>query len=321
MSDHINPNILLVGASQMAQDYVNVLKEIKSDFTVVGRGLNSARNFEKLTGVKVITGGLSQFLSVNSTIFDHAIVAVGVEELAKTTIELLEAGIKKILVEKPAGLNIDDINAINIKANKKNADVVVAYNRRYYSSVIKAKEIIENDGGINSFNFEFTEWSHIIKDASIKQRVKQNWLLANSSHVLDLAFYLGGNPIKLCSYSHGKLDWHTKAVFAGAGITDKEALFTYHANWDAPGRWAVEFLTKKHRLILKPLEELFIQQIGSVSIEKVALDDKLDHTFKPGLYKQIIAFLPNNASGTLLSIQEHVKKAEIYQKILEGSEI
>ena len=70
---------------------------------------------------------------------------------------------KNILVEKPAGLNKQKIMEVSELAKEKDAQVYVAYNRRYYASVLKAQEIIAEDGGVTSFNFEFTEWAHVIE--------------------------------------------------------------------------------------------------------------------------------------------------------------
>ena len=65
-------------------------------------------------------------------------------------------------------------------------------------------------------------------------------------HVVDLAFYLCGKPDEISCYTTGGLNWHSAAsVFAGAGITKKNVLFSYNANWGAPGRWGVEIMTKK----------------------------------------------------------------------------
>ena len=138
--------------------------------------------------------------------------------------------------------------------------------------------------------------------------------MANSSHVIDLAFYLGGQPTELSSYTAGKLPWHPNAaIYAGAGKTENNALFSYQANWQAPGRWALEFLTSKHRLIFRPMEQLQIQQLGSVAIEPVEIDDSLDHDFKPGLYRQVQAFL--GCQQGLPTIQEQQKMLPFYQKI------
>jgi hypothetical protein len=91
---------------------------------------------------------------------------------------------------------------------------------------MKAKEMIEQDGGVLSFNFEFTEWPHTIEVLDIKEEVKQHWFLANSTHVVDTAFFLGGRPRQLTSFQANSLDWHKSgAIFTGAGISENDALF------------------------------------------------------------------------------------------------
>ena len=233
-----------------------------------------------------------------------------------TTIKLITAGVKNILVEKPAGLNLEEVTNIANMAKENSTNVYVAYNRRFYASTLKAQEIIKEDGGVTSFNFEFTEWSHVIEKLDKSEKVKNAWFYANSTHVVDLAFFLGGKPKEMSCYATGGLPWHPSAsVFAGAGISETGALFSYQANWEAPGRWGVEILTKKHRLILRPLEKLQIQKIGSINVEYVDIDDRLDVEFKPGIYKQVETFL--YAENSLLGILLHEKFFEFYISIIE----
>jgi predicted dehydrogenase len=316
MPDNVK-DVILVGAGIMAQDYAKVLSSQNYTFTVIGRSLASAAIFKEQTGVDVITGGLKEYLKGKSALPDIAIVAVGVEQLAVTTTMLLERGVKRILVEKPAGIDTEEIALIARFAKKQTAQVFVAYNRRFYAATIKAREIIAADGGVTSFNFEFTEWSHVIEPLEADPVVKNNWFLANSTHVVDLAFFLGGEPCEISSYTAGGLSWHpSAAVFAGAGITGMGALFSYQANWAAPGRWGVEMLTNRHRLIFRPMEQLHIQEIGSVAISKVEIYDELDQQFKPGLYRQVDSFLSSPVSEDLLSIDDHLTRTEqIYTKI------
>lgn len=316
MSDNLKQKVLLVGAGPMSVDYFNVLKNLDCDIAVVGRGEKSAKQFFDKTGFKAITGSLSKFLSKNIEVFSKVIVAVGMEELKNATVQLINHSFKSILVEKPAGLTFQEIQDLESYSKKKNVDVFVAYNRRFYASVIKAKEIIEDDGGVTSFNFEFTEWSNVIEKLVKAQGVKENWFLGNSTHVVDLAFYLGGKPAQISCFTAGGLEWHPKAsVFAGAGIAANGALFSYQANWAAPGRWGVEILTKKHRLILRPLEKLQIQNIGSINIEFIELEDELDKKFKPGLYCQIKSFIDNSLHSPP-TILEHKNNCEYYAKII-----
>lgn len=290
--------IWLIGAGTMAIDYAKVLSALRIEFTTVGRGARTARQFQEVTGQPVATGGLASFLESSPVFPDAAIVCVGVEALSQTCIELLHAGIRKILVEKPAALDTRGIQEIHRIALKTGAEIIVAYNRRFYAATLHANRIIEEDGGILSCNFEFTEWGHEIADLTKAPGVKDKWFLANSTHVVDLAFYLAGKPVKMSCYTAGSLPWHpSSSIFSGAGITDRGALFSYHANWGAPGRWGVEALTANYRLIFRPMESLHLMCKGSVKIEPVEIDDSLDKMFKPGLYEQVVRFLNGQYDG------------------------
>ena len=176
--------------------------------------------------------------------------------------------------------------------------------------------MIARDGGVTSFNFEFTEWSHVISPLKKGEGEKEKWFLGNSTHVVDLAFYLGGSPKDLSSYTSGGLDWHPSAsIFCGAGISNLGALFSYTANWESAGRWGVEILTKDHKLILRPLEKLRIQKRGSITANFVEdINYSLDDKFKPGLYIQTEKFLKNKFRE-MCSIREQAEAVKTYNRM------
>src|SRR3989339_586286 len=106
MSDNLErKEVVLVGAGPMAIEYARVLKAQDIGFKVIGRGERSAAAFEKVTGIPVVTGGLEAWLEKGKAAGGTAIVATSVDDLASSTIALLENGFKKILTEKPGGLN------------------------------------------------------------------------------------------------------------------------------------------------------------------------------------------------------------------------
>lgn len=305
-------DVWVVGSGQMAIDYIKVLDSLNQSFKVIGRGEKAASLCEEKTGKTVIRGGLGPFLDANPLPCKYAIVAVNVDALAETTIQLINSGVKSILVEKPAGLNPFEIQAVRDAAVSNGSDVYVAYNRRFYAATLHAKRMIADDGGLLSCNFEFTEWGHVIEGLTKGPGVKERWFLGNSTHVVDLAFYLAGKPQQLSCYTTGSLPWHPAAsVFAGAGITDKGVLISYQANWLAPGRWGVEALTANHRLIFRPMETLQVMHKGSVRIDQVEIDDSLDKTFKPGLYEQVSRFLDDRTDG-FCSLAEQVENWDYY---------
>ncbi|KRE46299.1 Gfo/Idh/MocA family oxidoreductase [Paenibacillus sp. Soil522] len=321
MPSHITDDILLVGTGRMGAAYANVLRTMSRKIVVIGRGRQSASQFEKETGIQPITGGFEQWLVHTERVPDTAIVALPVEELATAALLLLRYGVRRILIEKPGGINESELQAVRNDAQARNADVYVGYNRRFYASTHKALEFIKEDGGVSSFHFDFSEWSHVIAKSDKAPAVKENWFLANSTHVVDLAFFVGGIPRQMNVYTAGGLAWHPAAsVFCGAGCTDKGALFSYHADWESPGRWGIELMTRKRRLMLRPLEQLQVQHIGSTLVEQASLEDHLDLMYKPGLYRQTEAFLENSNHASLVTIEQQCDRwKRFYSPIVNAS--
>lgn len=309
-------NIWLIGAGPIAQEYGKVLKALGYDFTVIGRGEKSAQDYKINVGKDVFIGGLELFLSTKPVVADKAIIATNLHSLSINTIKLLEYGVKDILCEKPGFLYANELESVYTLAKVKEASVYYAYNRRFFTSVLKTEEIIKEDGGVKSFNFEFTEWGHVIEKMNKTNGELANWMYANSTHVIDLAFFLGGQPVLMNSYTAGELSWHKPSIFAGAGITDKGALFNYSANWNAPGRWGVEVLTTKRRLFLRPMEKLQIQLLGSVAINLIDIDDSVDQEYKPGFLLQTKAFLSEDRSRLCSISQQYENTNKLYSKII-----
>ena len=307
--------IWLIGAGGMSVDYVKVLKAQNQEFSVIGRSEKSAQSFEEKTGEPVVVGGLDSFLQSKPELPDSAIVSVGLEQLFESTMQLLDYGVKHILVEKPGGLKLSEINALADKASDNDANIYIAYNRRFYSSTLKAQELIEQEGGVTSFNFELTEWGHVIEKLDKPKKVLEKWFLANSTHVADMAFFLGGKPKEISCFTSGSLSWHPSAsIFAGAGVSDNGALFNYAANWESAGRWSVEMLTNENRYVFRPMESLQVQKRGTIPLINIQVDDELDKEFKPGLFKQVEAFICNENSR-LCSIHEHFILFPFYEKM------
>ena len=305
----------LVGSGIMALDYYEVLKELNVKFDVIGRGDVSANNFYKKTGKNVIKG-FSKIIN-SETSPSIAIVAVNIENILEVTRQLLISGTKNILIEKPGSLNLSNLIELNDLANKKNSKIYIAYNRRFFSSVIELKKRLVFDEGLRGIFFDFTEWSHLIKNLDKSQEVLNRWLIANSTHVIDLAFHLAGLPKEneYKFFKSGKLDWHPSgSKFNGSGITQQEIPFSYFSDWDAPGRWSLELLTKKNRYILKPMEKLQKIEKGSIKVDEVNIDDSLDKKFKPGLYTQVKKFLFKETKD-LCSLSEHIKAFPFYKLI------
>lgn len=304
----------LIGAGPMAVAYAAVLDALSQPFDVVGRSESSALAFSEKVGRAVRRGGVQAALAADGAPA-YAIVATGCEALLDTTLALLDAGTTHVLVEKPAGLSTAEVAAIDRLAHSRGARVAVAYNRRCFASVEKARELIAEDGGLQSMTFDFTEMAEKVGRMDRLRAVRERWLLANSTHVIDLAFHLAGRPREWSASRGGHLDWHPAgAIFAGAGVTDRDVLFSYTANWQGPGRWGLELVTAKRRLVLRPMEVLQVSAAALAVPEPVACDDRHEKSLKPGLYRQTEAFLRGD-DGNLCLIAEHLDLMPVYERI------
>jgi predicted dehydrogenase len=309
----MNKRVLVVGAGGMAEAYHKVLDAMRVEFDMVCRSEASADLFLQKTGYRPISGGLDQYLE--TTVPEYAIIATGIEHLYEATKSLLQKGVQYLLIEKPGALYVEDLQELHELSNSIGSTIFIGYNRRFYSSVTKLLTLVEEDGGVQSISFDFTEWSDSIAPLVKGEGVKEKWVLSNSTHVIDLAFYIAGKPIELTTYVSGGLFWHTSgSCFTGAGVTETNALFSYRSDWDSQGRWGVNVYSKNFSYSLCPLEGLSRISRNSVLSEKVELDDELDLEFKPGLYKQVQAFFDLKTKD-LCSLDEHIALFSTYEKI------
>lgn len=312
-------DVALIGAGPMAMAYAAVLKDIGTTTRVIGRGEKSAATFKEKTGLDVRTGGLEDYLASGEDLPDYAIISTPVDALAPNAKALIAAGIKNILVEKPAGVTPEETLELADFAASHSANVYVAYNRRYYSSVLAAKKLIKEDGGATSLRMEFSEFAFRIKDVPTAAHIKSQWLYANSTHVLDMGFFLAGYPMAISGMQASGSDWHPAgSQFVGHGRLDNGGLFSYHADWDAAPRWMVEVMTPKRTLMFNPLEKLNERSPEGFAITPVELEDDLDTRFKPGLYKQTEAFLKGETAD-LATIASHAHHMEDIYKVIRGA--
>lgn len=294
--------ILIVGAGSIAREYLKVCLAQGHDPVVVGYGevnVDLARDINPSCEFHI--GGLENYLKKHErNLPDTAIVSTPIETLYGHVRLLLNLGCSRILVEKPLVFTEQEANELAILAKQNNSNVFIAFNRRFYSSVRKAMSIIESDGGLSSMFFDFTEAIHRISKQKYDHRTLRNFGIANSSHVLDTAFFLAGMPRNMYASAEGSLPWHPDgSVFTGNGVTVKNVMFSYHANWSSAGRWSIQLMTPRRKLILCPMEKLQMQELGSFEISYVDIHDNLDIEFKPGFYRQVEAFLNDDKSSLL----------------------
>jgi predicted dehydrogenase len=308
----LNKKIYLFGSGPMAVAYSKVLDSLSCDYLVFGRGKVSAQIFTSETKRNVYLGPLENYLK-KIDLNTYAVVAVSNENLYSVTARIINCGVKNILLEKPGALTIEGIKELSKLAHENKCNVFIALNRRFYSSTLAAKRIIEEDGGVTSCFFSFTEW--LDKMPYYPKEVLNTWMVSNPIHVLDHFINFCGKPKQIESFQKAPLDWHPAgSIFVGAGVTEKNIPFSYHSNWESAGRWRVELLTKKRNLIFSPMEKLFQIKKNTIDQEEIQLNDSSDINFKPGILKQVKAFLDND-KNLFVTLEQQLENFHTYYKI------
>lgn len=311
-------DVLLVGTGRMGSAYAAVLKALDQNVVAVGRTSEGVEIFSAETSIKAHAGGMSAYLAAGNSVPQYAIIAVDPSQLSDVTRETIEAGCRSVLLEKPGGLYKEELVKLQKMAEATGARVEIAYNRRHLASVLKAREMIKESGGAKSFTFEFNERTNVksvLAQLGVEKQTQERWFVANSTHVIDTAFYLCGEPRVLDGFSAAGPLWAPlPSLFSGAGITEGGVPFSYHANWEVPGPWDVVIGVDGGNVVLRPLETVAFERDGK--IEPVEFKNEIDQKYKPGLYHQVEAFLSGSSDLPLLSHQ--IKRFDWYEKILNG---
>lgn len=315
--------VLLVGAGPMAQAYLSALRITHPGVSVqvAGRSAESAARFAAQTGVTPTTGPLAEQLVKLDREVKTAIVAVQVDLLPAVTKQLLDAGFERVLLEKPGAPTVEQ--AADLAKSDPEDRIRIAYNRRFLTSSQYVRRAIEAEGGVTSFSFEFTEVEERIAATRHAALVKANWALANSSHVMDMAFDLAGGAedlsdvIVAAALSSGHIDWHPRgARFAGCGSVGDKTLFSYTADWKSGGGWAVELVTAERRFIMRPLETVIVQPKGSFTRSQVDVPAE-EAGLKPGLPGMLRCFLDGDQSaGSLPTAREQARRMALFDSLL-----
>ncbi len=306
-------SVILIGTGPMAREYAIAFNQMGiTNVTVISKNDKETTDFSNSFNFKVLHGGYQQHLQKLKKV-DLVVIVTPIPQLLDAAKIAIDAGQKKILIEKPGSLYHEKLMLFSKKITDQT--IRIGYNRLLYPSFHKLKFLAEQDGGITSCTFSFTEWVHTINFELYPSEVYSRWGISNSLHVISMAMELIGMPKSLSTFQQGSLDWHPSgSSFVGSGISEKNIPFSYHADWDSAGRWGIEVMTKKNSYRLIPLEGLFVCHKGSINWEPIQLNPEYPKV-KTGIAEQIAIMLNDKIENEIGLIT--LDKASQYNKLAE----
>ncbi|MFO1248253.1 MAG: Gfo/Idh/MocA family oxidoreductase [Alphaproteobacteria bacterium] len=144
---------------------------------------------------------------------DAVIIATLHGSLAPIAIGALEAG-KHVLVEKPAGMNVDEVARVAAAAKKAGKVCKVGFNHRFHPAIWKAKEIVDS-GALGPMMFVRGRYGHggrlgMEKEwRAIPELSGGGELIDQGSHLIDLSRWFLGD-LELAFAATPTLFWDMK---------------------------------------------------------------------------------------------------------------
>jgi predicted dehydrogenase len=272
-----------------------------------GMGREHARAFAALPGVTVAgiasrtrakadalarEAGIAHVADSVAELYERTqanLVVVAVPELAANAVA--KAAFRHpwaVLLEKPAGYDLADARDIAAAAAGRPQPVMVALNRRFYSSTAAARADLDSRAGE-------TRFVHVQDQQSFAEarrykhppQVVERFMYANSVHIIDLLRVFGRGEVQEVNVVSPWRGEATEVVLAHVRFASGDHGL-YEGLWRGPGPWACAVSTPSRRWTMQPLERAAYQNAGERTRHDVDLAEE-DRAYKAGFLRQAAA--------------------------------
>jgi predicted dehydrogenase len=275
--------VAIIGAGAMAHEHLRAFQDVPG-VEIAGlysRTRSRAASLASMHGVTVVCASVAELYE--RTRAELVVVAVNVSELAVVTCACLEFP-WTVLTEKPIGYNLEEAQTVQRVAESKQRRVLVALNRRFLSSTRAALADLKLRDGPRYIRVQDQQSLDQAAASGHPRIVLDNWMYANSIHVIDYLRTFGRGPVKNITPI---VPWNPddpRIVLAKIEFQSGD-LGLYEGIWDGPGPWSVSISTADTRWQLCPLERAGFQTRGERGLQPIE-PSRWDQDFKPGFRLQ-----------------------------------
>jgi predicted dehydrogenase len=276
-------NVAIVGAGYMAREHIRAFQDIENVRItgIMSRTRGRAEALAREFHIPTVYDSISELYE--KTKADLVVVSVPELEANRVSGECFEHP-WTIMMEKPAGYNLDDAEEIAGVAKERGKRVFVALNRRFYSSTRAALTDLEGNASPRFIHLQDQEDTKRALEAGQPKLVVENWMYANSIHVIDYFCMFGRGGVVAVEPI---IPWQGEGtrIIAAKVQFDSGDVGLYQGIWNEPGPWSATINTPEKRWEIRPLEQAAFQLAGQRKPEPVAVH-AWDQEFKPGLRLQ-----------------------------------
>lgn len=285
--------IVLIGYGNIARKHMDVFRALQCE--VVASCNRSEVNNRKAMSEGKVPRTYTNYMEMVETEKPDAILnCSSFDNIYATTKDLMPFGIP-MLIEKPAGTSVTELQDLIEIQSKYGTNVQVALNRRHYSVFNKA---MVDAGGIENIRMISVEWSEnpskVKKSRGYTDAQLARLLYGNSIHGLDMLNWFSGgiNDFEIVTKKgEGFFDWSMVL----SGISKTGILVNFTSSWSSPVPWRMIFYSEGRRHEFAPLETCRVYDASAKDAYEI-FPDQFDFDFKAGFYSQILNFIKTQNS-------------------------
>lgn len=290
--------VAVVGGGNIAQHHLRVLRDLPGVEVVALADADPQVLRESAERFSIPWRRLSHRDLLEEERPDAVFVLVSVREVAAVAASFIREGIPTFL-EKPPGLYAAHTRRLAELAGQRRTLAMVGVNRRFYSALLRGRELLLEAGPVRSLAVEAHEdLARVRGNPKWPAEVIRRWSAANGIHALDLLRFFGGEVAQVQAL---------RQTVEGPGPDCCAALIRFAQG--AVGRALMDhFAPGGHRFEVRSLgaaltsEDGFaaaiLQRRGTAPLRLGP--DELDQRYKPGFYRQDQAFLECVRRGAAL---------------------
>jgi predicted dehydrogenase len=188
-----------------------------------------------------------------------------------------------VLLEKPPGLNLTEAQILKEQALEKSRHVLVALNRRFYSSTQTALSDLNQRNGSRHIHVFDQQSIEFAASLGHEQAILDHWHYCCSIHLVDYLRVFGRGTASVTRNLHW--DRNNRRVVVASITFDSGDTAVYECIWSGPGPWAVMVTTPEKRWEMRPLENVAYQDAGRRALVPMEIHP-WDTQFKAGFRLQ-----------------------------------
>lgn len=275
--------VAIVGAGSMAREHIRAFRDI-SNVEVAGifsRTRTRAEALAKEFEIPLVCESVNDLYAKTQA----GLVVITVVELSMEAVaEAAFAHPWTILLEKPVGYTVEIAERIAKSAHAKKRQALVALNRRFYSSTQQTLGRLRENVGPRYIRVQDQQDLQSARSSGQPEAVVQNWMYANSIHVIDYFRVLGRGKV---TNVRNITRWNPQApgLLLAEIHFDSGDIGIYEGVWNGPGPWAVTVSTPTERFEMRPLEQLTFQLRGERKLNPAEIHVH-DTAYKAGFRRQ-----------------------------------